>query len=408
MAFNPVPLVLFVALCWMSVGTYAQTNTTSAAPNATNVNATTVMASNATTTNVNATTVMAPNATTTNANATTMMAPNATMTNANATTMMAPNATMTNANATTVMAPNATTTNANATTGMGSNATTASANASTTAPSSNTTANNASATTASGSNTTAAANATTAVASTSAPSATTTTTAPPIEANDTVSDLTVSNQYYQYRLQHKKLCAAQPTGCDPSSGSCFFVTAKRSSGFNVDFELSGETDGYLGCTLTPTGGNETAYVCLIKKNKVVFYGGQFLNGKFIRKTQPVNNVRGKLNGRKIQCTFAATVPNATARATETMFRVAVVTGSYNETNDELGTPATQLRTNPVDLTNPTSDTNNTVTTAAPNTTTATAAATTTTVAQTTAGTVPLQSMSTALLIVLGILSLAWL
>lgn len=41
----------------------------------------------------------------------------------------------------------------------------------------------------------------------------------------------------------------------------------------------------------------------------------------------VNNVKGKVSGRIIQCTFAATVPDSTARTTS--FTIGISNGTYN-------------------------------------------------------------------------------
>lgn len=41
----------------------------------------------------------------------------------------------------------------------------------------------------------------------------------------------------------------------------------------------------------------------------------------------VNSVKGKVSGRTIQCTFAATVPNSTARTTS--FTIGISNGTYN-------------------------------------------------------------------------------
>jgi len=46
------------------------------------------------------------------------------------------------------------------------------------------------------------------------------------------------------------LCAAQPAGCDPASGSCFFLNAKQLSGNNFEFGLAGESAGYVAATLS--------------------------------------------------------------------------------------------------------------------------------------------------------------
>ncbi|KAJ0055553.1 hypothetical protein NL108_005396 [Boleophthalmus pectinirostris] len=385
MNFNLASIVLLVALCWMSVGIYAQSTTTTMNTTSTTMapgNTTMAMAGNTTSTN---STTMAPTSNTTTTAASNMTSATTAASNMTSATTAASN--MTSATTAASNMTSATTAASN----MTSTTTAASNMTSTTTAASNMTTQNA---------TTAATNAT-AGNNTSAPTTTTTaaptttTTAPPIEPNTTVTEL--STNITRDQCQKEKLCAAQPDSCDPEvAGSCYFVGVKQSSGQNMDFELSGETDGYLGCTLKPTAGDETAYLCVKTKNKLIFIGAKLVNGKFTNQTVLVNKVRAVMNGKKIQCSFSATVPNATARSADTTFEVSVVTGTYNETTGQPSAPTTQLRTAPVDLTNPKADTNNTLTnsTAAP--------------ATTTAGTVPLPSVSTALLIVLGVLSLAWL
>ncbi|KAK7910368.1 hypothetical protein WMY93_015052 [Mugilogobius chulae] len=155
-----------------------------------------------------------------------------------------------------------------------------------------------------------------------------------------------------------KLCAAEPKDCDPTTGSCFFIGVRRKSGRNLDFEVAGETDGYVGSTLQTEGGNVTAYLCVKDNNKVIFQGASVENGKLKIKTVPVNNVKAKMNGRRVQCTFSATVPDATVRGADTIFKVAVVTGTYSPTSGEFGNPVTQIKTESVDLINPSANTTN--------------------------------------------------
>lgn len=44
----------------------------------------------------------------------------------------------------------------------------------------------------------------------------------------------------------EKLCAAEPAGCNPASGSCTLLGVKQKSGNNYEFSLAGESSGYLG------------------------------------------------------------------------------------------------------------------------------------------------------------------
>ncbi|XP_030017484.1 putative ferric-chelate reductase 1 [Sphaeramia orbicularis] len=299
------------------------------------------------------------------------------------------------------MAPQATTAASNAT--MAPQATTAASNA-TMAPQATTAASNA---TMAPQATTAASNATMAPQVTMAPNATmapATTTAPPLTPNTTVTVL--QDPVTNTGCGTQQLCAAQPSDCNPNAtGSCFFLAARQTSGQNFEFGLSGESDGYLACTLTPSGstGNDTTYICANDNGTVVFISA-FRNGNTLTRTKlNVNNVKGSVNNRTIQCTFAATVPDTSRRAAG--FSLSVSTGSFNSTNGALGTPNDQIRTGVVDLTNANQTvTNNVTSTSSTNATTAAP----TPVATTGNANTLQQSISQAMLIILGVLSLAML
>ncbi|XP_019122138.2 putative ferric-chelate reductase 1 [Larimichthys crocea] len=298
-------------------------------------------------------------------------------------TTMAPNvtATATAANAQTTAANNMTTGSGNNMTGA-SNATVAPTV--TTAPGNNnmTGASNATVaptvTTAPGNNVTGAPNATVAPIVTTgsgnnmtgAPS----TSVPPIVPNTTVE--TLQTTISRARCGTEQLCAGEPSSCDPSTdGSCFFLAAKRQNGQNFEFALAGESDGYLAATLSTDsalGGNDTTYVCAISNGVVQFFGALLNDGKLVRQELNVNSVKGRVTGRKIQCTFAATVPISRARTTR--FTLGISTGTFDSTSGNLGPPQTQLRSNAVNLANPSATVTNEVsttsnsTTSSPNTT----------------------------------------
>ncbi|XP_041820806.1 sericin 1-like [Chelmon rostratus] len=219
---------------------------------------------------------------------------------------------------------------------------------------------------------------------------------PPLIPNITVENLetTISNT----GCGTEQLCAAEPSSCNPaSSGSCFFLAAKQQSGQNFDFELSGESEGYLAASLSSDstlGGNDTTYVCANDNGVVKFIGAVLDNGKLTEKELNVNTVKGKVTGKTIQCTFAATVPDPVARTAG--FSVSVSTGTYNSSSDRLGPVNTQLKSPVVDLTKPNTVVINelaTNTTTSPNTTDSSYSFTLQ------------QSMTQALLISAGVLSL---
>ncbi|KAK0153175.1 putative ferric-chelate reductase 1 [Merluccius polli] len=185
-----------------------------------------------------------------------------------------------------------------------------------------------------------------------------------------------------------QLCAAEPGDCDPAvSRSCSFIGARQTGGRNFEFALSGQSDGYIGCTLSPDatlGGNDITYVCANNNGSVQFIGAVFNNDSLSQQTVNTNSVRGRINGNQIQCTFRATVPDTTARTTATTFSVAAISGSFS--NGVLGDPTAIIQTNVVDISNTTSDTSNRIiasTTIAPTTPTTMAPTTPTTMAPTT-------------------------
>ncbi|XP_019209598.1 mucin-5AC [Oreochromis niloticus] len=192
----------------------------------------------------------------------------------------------------------------------------------------------------------------------------------------------------------KQLCAAQPSGCDPSNGTCFFLGAQALGGQNFMFDLAGESDGYIAATLSRNtqGVNDTTYICANNNGVVKFFSALLNNGKLTRTTLKVNTVRGKVSGNKIQCQFAATVPDSTSTTTRadtstTSFSMSVSTGTYNASSDDLGSPTAKITTGVVDLANVNATTDNqinsTTTTAPSNTTTAAPSNTTTAPSNTT-------------------------
>ncbi|XP_036969070.1 mucin-1-like [Acanthopagrus latus] len=261
----------------------------------------------------------------------------------------------------------------NATAAPGNNATAAPGNNATAAPGNNATAapgNNATA--APGNNMTAAPgnNMTTVLVTTVAPA----TTAPPLTPNTTVENLETPIDRTGCGTQ--QLCAAEPASCNPAvAGSCFFLSARQTSGQNFEFGLAGETDGYLAATLSSDstlGGNDTTYVCANNNGVVAFFSALLNNDVLTLTVLNVNNVRGRVNGRRIQCTFAATVPDsgsATSRSNRASSLVlAISTGPFNSTSGALGAPAPRLQSSVVNLANP----NTTIVNEVSNTTNATA------------------------------------
>uniref|UniRef100_G3Q558 Ferric-chelate reductase 1 n=2 Tax=Gasterosteus aculeatus TaxID=69293 RepID=G3Q558_GASAC len=192
------------------------------------------------------------------------------------------------------------------------------------------------------------------------------------------------------------LCVAEPSSCDPSKRSCFFLKAKQTSGNNFEFGLSGESDGYIAATFSPDatlGGNDPTYVCANNGGVVKFFSTFLNNGQLTVTVLNVNSVKGKVNKRNIQCTFAAAVPAPAARASNSA--LAVSTGSFNSTSGILGSPIPRIQSSVLDLANP----NVTVTN--------NAAANTTMAPNSTSHAITFhQSLTQVVLITVGVLSLA--
>ncbi|XP_056432146.1 autotransporter adhesin BpaC-like [Gadus chalcogrammus] len=149
------------------------------------------------------------------------------------------------------------------------------------------------------------------------------------------------------------LCAGAPESCDPSKpGSCFFVGIKRTAGQNFEFSLSGESKGYIGCTLSTDsslGGGDITFICANNKGTLKFIGASLDNGALSRQTVNASSVKGHINGTTIQCTFKATVPDTTARGSATSFALAVVSGTFSPGTGDLGAPEAKVQTKVLDI-----------------------------------------------------------
>ncbi|KAG7269188.1 hypothetical protein CRUP_016060, partial [Coryphaenoides rupestris] len=156
-----------------------------------------------------------------------------------------------------------------------------------------------------------------------------------------------------------QLCAAQPASCNPAvAGSCFFAGIRQLGGQNFEFGISGDSEGYIGCALSPDatlGGNDTTYICANVNGTLTFFGAFLNSGSLTVDTVLANNVKGTVNGNRIQCTFSATVPDTTARQAGTNFAIAVVTGAVSSSGQP-GSPVSQVLTGVVDISNSSADT----------------------------------------------------
>ncbi|CAL8377439.1 unnamed protein product [Boreogadus saida] len=196
-----------------------------------------------------------------------------------------------------------------------------------------------------------------------------------------------------------KLCVQEPASCDPSVTTCYFVSAQQTEGLNYGFSLSGESEGYIAVALSTDsslGGGDITYICAKNEESFEFIGASLNNSALIRKNVTVNSVKGLINGTTIQCTFNATIPDATTRESAS-YSLAILTGTLSSTG-VLGNPVARVQTQVLDLSNASSSTTSILTTVA------TTAVTTTTVAN--SGRPTHLALSQALLIILGTMGLA--
>ncbi|XP_078792463.1 uncharacterized protein si:cabz01007794.1 isoform X3 [Oryzias latipes] len=206
-----------------------------------------------------------------------------------------------------------------------------------------------------GNSTTSTGNSTTSTGNSTTSTGNSTTQAPALSPNTSVEALPTNLS--RSECGKTQLCAAEPSTCDPTTdSSCFFLGAKK-NGDNFEFSLSGQSDGYVAASvLIPLIGKEVVYVCANNNNKVKFIGAILESNQLKLTTLSVNSVKGKVRGRTIQCTFLATVPDPLVLASKRARRatdvtVSVLTGSYNTSSDDLGTPTPTIRATVSDLAN---------------------------------------------------------
>ncbi|XP_037538511.1 mucin-21 [Nematolebias whitei] len=239
---------------------------------------------------------------------------------------------------------NAATSNAAASNATNSNTTASNASAS------NTTASNSSASNTTASNSTA--------SNTTASNSTTTNTT--ASATTSFSVATLLTPISRTNCGSTKLCAAEPSSCDPSTGNgCYFISAQQQSGQLYNFEVSGQTDGYIAAgvsTASSQNGTNQAYICVNNNSTVNFFTGTITNLLLTMTQLNASNVKGSVSSNKIQCTFAATLPDTTTRAAA--YSLSVSTGTYNSSTGALGSPSFKIFTNQVNLSDPTANVTN--------------------------------------------------
>uniref|UniRef100_A0A096LSU0 Uncharacterized protein n=1 Tax=Poecilia formosa TaxID=48698 RepID=A0A096LSU0_POEFO len=157
-----------------------------------------------------------------------------------------------------------------------------------------------------------------------------------------------------------KLCAAEPTKCDPASGDCYFLSAKQQSGQKYNFELSGQTTGYIAAGLSNAAiqtVSHRAYVCANHNGAVRFFTG-FIKNLVLNLTETLDssNERGSVNSGKIQCTFSAVLPDPFTRAAG--YSMSITIGPYNASSGQPGPANSRIQTPVVNLSDPTANATN--------------------------------------------------
>ncbi|XP_017266349.1 putative ferric-chelate reductase 1 [Kryptolebias marmoratus] len=180
-----------------------------------------------------------------------------------------------------------------------------------------------------------------------------------------------------------KLCEEVPKGCDPAGNSaCLFVSTAlknqtANNGAEVSFQLSGNSTGYIAAGITPNANTGSTLLFVCTNNDTI-------NEKFFRMmlrnntdnmlsphNTTVREIRGQVNGDKIQCEFDVPNLNATSSSflragADTTFFILLGTGKLN-TDGSLGTFNVNRTSDALDLTNPMANVANT--TAVPTNTT---------------------------------------
>ncbi|KAG5261167.1 hypothetical protein AALO_G00300810 [Alosa alosa] len=231
-------------------------------------------------------------------------------------------------------------------------------------------------------------------------------------SNVTVStlDTTVNNS----TCGTSRACFSDPVSCNPATDrSCLFVSTKSNGSSNLNFELRGESQGYIAVALSTdmnAGGNDKTYICA-NINSTVLFVFALLNNNTLTTQSDVSsiaNVSGSINQTTIQCVFNVFGLNATSRANAaTTFSIVLANGTVYA-NGSLSNPTVRTVTAQLDLSNVNS-TNTATTTPSTNSTNASNVTTTTTTTTTTTASganISLQhGLSQAVLILLGILAI---
>lgn len=211
-----------------------------------------------------------------------------------------------------------------------------------------------------------------------------------------------------------RACISTPQSCNPATdSSCLFVSTKADGNGNLNFELRGESSGYIAVALSTdatAGGNDQTYICANNNSTALFVFALLNNSALTTQndTTSIANVSASINQTTIQCVFDVKSLNATSRANAaTTFSVVLANGTVNA-DGSLSNPTVRTVTAPLDLSN-SSSTNTVTATVAPSTNSTNSTNVTTTTATTTTASganISLQhSLSQAVLILLGVLAI---
>lgn len=190
-----------------------------------------------------------------------------------------------------------------------------------------------------------------------------------------------------------KLCLETPDDCDPSTeGMCLFVALQTSppmppEGTNLSVGLRGTSEGYvaMGLTNNANEGSTMLFICAQNSSN---------NGSFFFRTMERNNsngeltpneritqeIRGTVNNSVIRCQFEVPNLNASQLRTSHATTFAVLLGTGPVENGMIGNFDIMLRSNPLNIANPTATDIATTTEAPMNGTTMPASMTTVTTA----------------------------
>ncbi|XP_026169999.1 putative ferric-chelate reductase 1 [Mastacembelus armatus] len=119
-----------------------------------------------------------------------------------------------------------------------------------------------------------------------------------------------------------KLCAAQPSKCDPAGNvTCLFTSLVISNGTNLFIQLRGDSVGAVGLGLNTSQGVVMGLLCAQNylNNMITFFGVSL---------KTVTNIRGLAQNNAIYCEFS--VSNAVS--TDTIFDIFLFARGFNNSS----------------------------------------------------------------------------